>query len=100
MVLLAVFAFTSAGSRPAAPTAGAFYASDWQRIFSRDFLPHLALPALTLALYLQGLPLLLMRWTMLEVMQRGFRHHGADEGLPGVAHHARATPRATRCCRS
>ena len=39
---------------------------------SLDFLRHLALPAITMALYLQGLPLLLMRSTMLDVMHEEF----------------------------
>ena len=62
MILLAVFAFWL-GWFPSggANSAGAMYAGELDRIFSRDFLLHLTLPALTIALYLQGLPLLLMR---------------------------------------
>jgi peptide/nickel transport system permease protein len=73
MVLLAIFSFTL-GWFPSggANSAGAFYDSEARRFASADFLAHLALPALTLALYLQGLPLLLMRSTMLEVMNEDF----------------------------
>ena len=48
-----------------ASSPGEAYTSNWQRIFSLDYLQHLALPVITLALYLQGLPLLLMRSNML-----------------------------------
>ena len=70
MMVLAVFAFglewfPSGGAN----VAGARYASEWDRILSLDFLRHLALPVLTLAIYLQGLPVLLMRSNMLEVMR-------------------------------
>ena len=73
MVLLAVFSF-SLGWLPAggANSAGAFYGSEFARMTSLDFLRHLALPAITMALYLQGLPLLLMRSTMLDVMHEEF----------------------------
>ena len=58
-----------------------------------DFLQHLALPALTLALYLQGLPLLLMRSNMLEVMHEEFvtmaRMKGLSEWRIVIRHAAR-----------
>jgi peptide/nickel transport system permease protein len=54
----------------------------WAQIFSLDFLHHLALPALTLALYLQGLPTLLMRNSMLEVMDEDFITFCRMRGLP------------------
>ena len=82
MILLTVFAFTL-GWLPAggANSAGAFFDSEWQRVFSGDFLVHLVLPALTLALYLQGLPLLLMRSTMLEILQDEFITMAKIKGL-------------------
>ena len=85
MILLAIFSF-SLGWFPAggATSAGAEFGGVFGRLFTLDFLAHLFLPALTLALYLLGLPLLLMRSTMLEVLRRGFRHHGAHEGLSGI----------------
>jgi peptide/nickel transport system permease protein len=94
MVLLAVFAFTlnwfPAGG---ANSPGAFYESELQRFLSPDFLAHLVLPALTLALYLQGLPLLLMRSTMLEVMHEDFvtmaRMKGLSEWRIVIRHAAR-----------
>ena len=73
MVLLALLSF-NLGWFPSggANSPGMFYASEWQRLLSLDYLHHLALPVLTLALYLQGLPLLLMRSNMLEVMHEEF----------------------------
>jgi peptide/nickel transport system permease protein len=83
MILLSVFAFWL-GWLPSggANSAGAFFDSEWRRILSRDFLAHLLLPALTLALYLQGLPLLLMRSTMLEVLNDEFVTMARIKGLP------------------
>jgi peptide/nickel transport system permease protein len=73
MLLLAVFAFAF-GWFPSggAVTAGAAFPSALARVTSADFAHHLVLPAATLAIYLQGLPLLLMRANMLEVMQEEF----------------------------
>lgn len=82
MVLLAFFSFhlhwfPSGGAN----ATGSNWDSDWQRVFSLDFAHHLALPAITLALYLQGLPLLLMRSNMLEVMQEEFVTMARMKGL-------------------
>jgi peptide/nickel transport system permease protein len=92
MILLTVFAF-SLGWLPAggANSAGMFFDSELHRIFSRDFLLHLILPAVTLALYLQGLPLLLMRSTMLEVLHDEFVTMARIKGLSEwriTLHHA------------
>ena len=86
MVLLAIFSFglgwfPGGGSN----SAGAVYSSEWARIFSLDFLRHLILPAAALALYLQGLPLLLMRTNMLEVMQEDFVTMARMKGLSNWA---------------
>jgi peptide/nickel transport system permease protein len=83
MVLLAIFAF-GLGWFPSggANSAGAHYASTWQRLTSADFLHHLILPAMTLALYLQGLPLLLMRSNMLDVLQEDYVMMARMKGLP------------------
>jgi peptide/nickel transport system permease protein len=82
MVLLAFFGF-HLGWFPSggANSAGANYGSEWSRILSRDFLWHLVLPAATLALYLQGLPLLLMRSNMLDVMSEDFITMARMKGL-------------------
>jgi peptide/nickel transport system permease protein len=94
MVLLAVFSF-NLGWFPSggANSAGAFFDSELDRFLSADFLTHLVLPALTLALYLQGLPLLLMRSTMLEVMHEDFvtmaRMKGLSEWRIVIRHAAR-----------
>ena len=94
MVLLAFFGFTL-GWFPSggANTTGTNWDSEWQRIFSVDFLWHLALPAFTLAIYLQGLPLLLMHSNMLEVMQEEFiamaRMKGLSEWSVVIRHAAR-----------
>lgn len=92
MILLTLFAFTL-GWFPAggANSAGAAYASEWGRILSLDFAHHLVLPALTLALYLQGLPLLLMRSTMLEILHDEFITMARIKGLSPwriTLHHA------------
>ena len=83
MVLLAVFAF-GLGWFPSggATSPGAVFPSQWARVFSADFARHLALPALTLAIYLQGLPVLLMRSSMLEVMDEEFVTMARMKGLP------------------
>ncbi|MDQ3396620.1 MAG: ABC transporter permease [Deinococcota bacterium] len=82
MILLAVFSF-GFGWFPSggAFSAGADFSSEFTRFFSLDFLRHLFLPALTLAIYLHGLPLLLMRSTMLEVMQDDFVTMAKMKGL-------------------
>jgi peptide/nickel transport system permease protein len=94
MILLAIFAFGQ-GWFPSggAASAGAEYSSELDRFLSLDFLHHLALPAIALAVYLQGLPLLLMRSTMLEVMQDEFvtmaRMKGLSEWTIVIRHAAR-----------
>ena len=82
MILLAVFSF-QLGWFPSggANSPGAMYTSEWARLASRDFLWHLVLPAATLALYLQGLPLLLMRSNMLDVMSEDFITMARMKGL-------------------
>ena len=94
MVLLAVLSFNF-GWFPSggASSPGMIYTSEWQRIFSLDYLHHLVLPVLTLAVYLQGLPLLLMRSNMLEVMHEEFvtmaRMKGFSEWRIVIRHAAR-----------
>jgi peptide/nickel transport system permease protein len=94
MIVLAIFAFgldwfPSGGAN----VPGARYASEWERIFSLDYLRHLALPVLTLAIYLQGLPVLLMRSNMLEIMHEEFvimaRMKGLSERRIMLRHAAR-----------
>lgn len=82
MVLLAVFSF-SLGWFPAGGTRspGATFDGLWDLYTSRDFLEHLILPAATLAIYSQGLPLLLMRSNMLEVMNEDFVTMARIKGL-------------------
>lgn len=82
MVLLAVFSFHY-GWFPSggANSSGAVWDSEWQRVTSLDYLSHLALPAITLAIYLQGLPLLLMRSNMLNVLQEEFITMARMKGL-------------------
>jgi peptide/nickel transport system permease protein len=94
MVFLAIFAF-SLGWFPSggASSPGATFEGPFALIFSTDFLHHLLLPAFTLALYLQGLPLLLMRSNMLEVMGDEFvtmaRMKGLSEWAIVMRHAAR-----------
>ena len=82
MLLLAGFAF-QLGWFPTggAVAPGSSLGGVWERLGSGMFWHHLALPALTLTLYLQGLPLLLMRATMLEVMGDEFITMARMKGL-------------------
>lgn len=94
MLVLSVFSFSlrwfpSSGiSDP-----GVVFPSIWHQLVSPDFWHHLALPAITLAIYLQGLPLLLMRSNMLEVLDEDFitmaRMQGLSEWRIMLAHAAR-----------
>jgi peptide/nickel transport system permease protein len=82
MLVLALFAFHFGWF----PTGGMASPGDdpgtiWTRLVSADFWWHLALPALTLALFLQGLPLLLMRATMLEILNDEFIVMARMKGL-------------------
>lgn len=82
MVLLAFFSF-HLGWFPAggANSVGLEYDSEWSRIFTLNYLHHLTLPVLTLAIYLQGLPLLLMRSNMIEILQEEFVTMSKMKGL-------------------
>ena len=94
MVLLAVLSF-SFGLFPAggATSPGASFPNAFARYASLDYLRHLVLPALTLAIFLQGLPTLLMRSNMLEVLQEEFvvmsRIKGLSEWSIIIRHAAR-----------
>ena len=82
MLLLAAFAFQF-GWFPTggAASPGADLGTLAQRLTSGDFWWHVCLPAATLTLYLQGLPLLLMRATMLEVLNDEFITMARMKGL-------------------
>ncbi len=94
MILLTVFAF-NLGWFPSsgATSPGTLYASEWDKLTSWDFWRHMVLPATTLALYLHGLPLLLMRSNMLEVLDEDYitmgRFMGYSELRLMVRHAAR-----------
>lgn len=94
MMLLAAFSF-SLPWFPSSGTAdpGVRYASLGQQLVSLDFLRHLTLPLVTFVLYLQGLPLLLMRSSMLDVMEEEFvvmaRMKGFSERRILIRHAAR-----------
>mgnify|MGYP002713048495 CR=1 FL=1 len=94
MIMLAVFAF-SLGWFPSGGSlsAGATFDNWFDRYTSADFLSHLALPVITLAIYLHGLPLLLMRSNMLDVLEDDFvtmaRIKGLSEWTVIVRHAAR-----------
>ncbi len=53
----------------------------WDKILTLDFLWHLILPAFTIAIYYVGLPMLIMRNTMLEVMGEDFIELCQAKGL-------------------
>lgn len=73
MIFIMVFGiwlgiFPTSGMRTLPYDATGFF----DKIFTLDFLWHLILPALTIAIYYLGLPMLIMRNTMLEVMGEDF----------------------------
>ena len=73
MILLALFAFKLQWLPSSGATSpGTIYETEWAKLTSLDFWQHMILPASTMAIYLHGLPLLLMRSNMLEVMQDDF----------------------------
>lgn len=82
MLLLAGLSF-EAGLFPTggALSPGAPALSFGEQLISADYWWHLALPALTLMLYLLGLPLLLMRATMLDVLHDEFIVMARMKGL-------------------
>lgn len=73
MIALAIFAFRLRWF-PSSGIAGAgvIYESEWDKLSSPEFWRHMVLPTFTLALYLFGLPLLLMRSNMLEVLDQDY----------------------------
>lgn len=94
MILLSIFAFhlqwfPSSG----ATSPGTLHTSEWAKLISVDFWEHLFLPGITLALYLHGLPLLLMRSNMLEIIQQDYvtmgRYMGYSEPRLMLKHAAR-----------
>ena len=94
MLVLSFFSF-DLGWFPSSGVSdpGVIYTSIVDQVLSLDFWHHLALPALTMAIYLQGLPLLLMRSNMLEVLDEDFVTMARMKGLPEwrimLAHAAR-----------
>lgn len=82
MIFLAIFSFQmnifpSGGVSP----AGSSYTSEWAKLITPAFWRHLSLPAITLSIYLCGLPLLLMRSNMLDVMSESFVNVARMRGL-------------------
>lgn len=94
MLVLSFFSF-NLGWFPSSGVSdpGVIYDSIFHQLVSPDFWHHLALPAVTMAIYLQGLPLLLMRSNMLEVLDEDFVTMARMKGLPEwrimLAHAAR-----------
>lgn len=82
MILLAIFSF-QLGWFPSGgvSSAGSQFASEWEKLTSLEFYKHLTLPAITLALYLIGLPLLLMRSNMLDVLGETYVEMAKMRGL-------------------
>ncbi len=79
--------FPTSGMRPLPYEATGFF----DKIFTLDFLAHLILPALIVALYYLGSPLLIMRNTMMEVYGEDFIEMARAKGLPErriLYHHA------------
>ncbi len=69
--------FPTGGMRTVPYEAAHFF----DKIFTLDFLWHLILPMLTVAIYYLGLPMLIMRNTMLEVMGEDFIELCRAKGL-------------------
>jgi peptide/nickel transport system permease protein len=69
------------------------FESHWQLLFMPEFYRHAILPIVSMTLYLTGLPLLLMRTSMLEVIHEEFvdlcRAKGMSEGRVMYRHVAR-----------
>lgn len=94
MLLLSFFSFklgwfpSSGISQP-----GASFDNVVEQVVSGDFWRHLILPAVTLGIYLHGLPLLLMRSNMLEVLDEDYvimaRMKGLSEARVMFSHAAR-----------
>jgi peptide/nickel transport system permease protein len=94
MIFLTVFSFKLKWFPASGATSpGVIYDTYWQQLTSLDFWRHLVLPTLTMAFYLQGLPLLLMRNNMLDTMQEDFvtmaRMKGLSEWKVMIRHAAR-----------
>jgi peptide/nickel transport system permease protein len=82
MIVLAVFSFhfhwfPSGG----ASDTGVVYTSELNKLTSLSFIKHLVLPSFTAAIYLMGLPLLLMRSNMLDVMGESYVEAARIRGL-------------------
>lgn len=82
MMLLYVFSF-ELNLFPIGGMRGfdAQYAGFVAKFFSLDFLYHLVLPVLSLSLFYLGLPLLLMRNNMLEVLTEGYIDTARAKGI-------------------
>jgi peptide/nickel transport system permease protein len=94
MLLLTLFAFRLNWFPASGATSpGVLYPSFFHQLASWDFWKHMVLPTLTMAFYLQGLPLLLMRNNMLDVLQEDFvtmaRMKGISEWKVVLRHAAR-----------
>ena len=61
--------------------AGTEISGVFDKFFSLDFLYHLILPAITLAIYYMGTPFLIMRSSMLEVLNEEFIEIAKAKGL-------------------
>ena len=75
MLLLTFFAFQwkLLPSSGIGPTVVRYrWETEWDKLMSPVFWRHMILPTFTLALYLHGLPLLLMRSNMLEVLDQDY----------------------------
>lgn len=92
MVLLYLFSF-KLGWFPLGGMRGfgATYAGPVEKLASADFVYHLALPVLTLSTYYTGLPLLLMRNNLLEILSEEYVQTAKAKGLSSrrvLFHHA------------
>jgi peptide/nickel transport system permease protein len=61
--------------------AGSNYQSIWEMVFSLDFLHHLILPLASMSCYLIGLPLMLTRTSVLEVIKEDYVEMARAKGI-------------------
>lgn len=83
IILIIIFSFQLGWFPPSGMrSVGADVPTFWSRYLSLDFLHHMALPMLTGALIFSATPMLVMRNSMLEILNEDFINLKKAEGLP------------------
>ena len=82
MIFLAIFAFRLQWLPSSGATSpGVIYASEWAKLTSVDFWKHMILPAATMAIYLHGLPLLLIAFQYVGSYAGRLCQYGTADGV-------------------